>query len=620
LILNNDSKIEMEVHSIQFTGESVKTVKVDFKTRVKVINGASNTGKSFLVDSIDYMLGKESIDKIDQSKPYSEISLQLSLQSKPYTLFRGFPSKEMKLYDGHIRSKVSNLHITDYKVGSLKKGEVNLNEFFMSRWLQSNIKLAKNLSAEKVNLTIRLLSVIICSYEERIINKKSPIESGERDDKTINRNLFNYLLTGSDYSSFEELIKKDRFDGEKSGRSSLLIELIDNLKSDVEFENESIMELKGHQAKLENTISKNKTLLDEAQLNISELLNLKKQVSKELTYKNERLNSLNANLINFKHLIGVYNSDIKRLESQEEAAFLLSINHNGHCGLCGNKSQNICSDLTGLKELNSASLAEIKKIKLKKVELELTIESVRKQNKQLVLTVGELSDTLKDLENKILIRTPLMQQNDLQTSLLIEQHSNYQANIKQLEMIEDLQRRLQKSNSEKAPKKYKSPDFYPVEDVINEFCDIYSEVLTEINYLGNKIVTFDFKSYDVLIDGNPRHLNGKGVRAILHSVFKITTLLYCSRKGLFHPKLLVLDSPLVTYRDPTESKHGELLDDEKELAGTKLSFHFLTYLAKISDIAQFIIIENIDVPEIKSDKVSVETFHGNQSSSRKGLF
>jgi len=154
LTLKDDSKLEMEIHSIQFTGESAKTVSVDFKTRVKIINGASNTGKSFLVDSIDYMFGKESIDKIEQSKPYSEISLQLSVNSQPYTLFRGFPSKELELYDGHIKNKKSDLHLFNYKVGTLKKGEVNLNEFFLPRWQQSNIKLAKNLFGEKASLTI----------------------------------------------------------------------------------------------------------------------------------------------------------------------------------------------------------------------------------------------------------------------------------------------------------------------------------------------------------------------------------------------------------------------------------------------------------------------------------
>ena len=91
MTLKNNGNLEMEIHSIQFTGDSVKTVSVEFKTRIKIINGASNTGKSFLVDSIDYMFGKESIDKIEHSKPYSEISLQLSLNSKPFTLFRGFP-------------------------------------------------------------------------------------------------------------------------------------------------------------------------------------------------------------------------------------------------------------------------------------------------------------------------------------------------------------------------------------------------------------------------------------------------------------------------------------------------------------------------------------------------
>ncbi len=609
----------MEIHSIQFSGESVETVSVDFSSRVKVITGASNTGKSFLVDSIDYMLGKDSIDKIDQSKPYSELSLQLSLNSEPYTLFRGFPSKQLELYTGHIRAKQKKFHVTDYKVGTLKKGEVNINDFFLTRWPIRNIKLAKNLSAEKVNLSIRLLSKIICSSEDKIFDKDSPIE-GESFEKTTNRHVFNYLLTGTDDSLFEELINRDKFHGEKSGRVDLLVELIDNLKEGVEYKNDSINDLKSNQEKLKETISKNKIKLKDAQLNISELLTLKKQTSEELLTNNDRLNSINANLVNFEHLIGIYNSDIKRLESQEEAAFLLSVNHNGHCGVCGNKSKNICSDLIDIKQLNRASLAEIDKIKVKKLELKITITFVKKQNEKLILLVTNLEDKLKSLEAKISIRTPCLQKDDFQTSLLIERHSNFQKNIKLLEMIEDLQRKLQQSESKKPPKKYISSDFYPADTVITEFCDIYSDVLTEIKYPGNKLVSFDYKKYDVLIDGTPRHINGKGVRAILHSVFKIAILLYCSKKGLFHPKLIILDSPLVTYRDPKESKHGELSEDEKKLAHTKLSFYFLDYLARISDIAQFIIIENIDIPKIENSQFSIETFHGNDALGRKGLF
>lgn len=622
MTLKDNGKLEMEILSIQFTGESVKAVSVDFTTRIKVINGASNSGKSFLVESIDYMFGKESIDKIEQSKPYSEISLQLSLNSKPFTLFRGFPSKELKLYKGHIRTKKPELHIQDYKVGSLKNGEVSLNDFFLSHWLQKNIKLAKNLWAEKVNLTIRLLSIVMCSYEDRIISKKSPIESGDKIEQTTNRNLFNYLLTGLDYSSFEELVKKELFDGEKSGRKRLLVELIDNLKADLgnENENESINELKERQKVIEESIFKKKSLLAEAQLDVSEVLSLRKQTSEELIDKNERLNDIKANLTNFEHLVGIYNSDIKRLESQEEAAFLLSVNHNGHCGVCGNESSNICNDLKDLKLLNSASLAEIEKINLNKLQLGLTVDSIKKQNEELILTVAGLNETLIALDTKVSTRTQVLQEDDFQNTLLIEQHSSLQRNIKQLEMIEELQVKLQQCDAEKSPIKYKSPDFYPSNEVIEEFCDIYSDVLTKIGYPGNKIVTFDFKTYDVLIDGNPRQLNGKGVRAILHSVFKIATLLYCYKKGFFHPKLVILDSPLVTYRDPTESKHGELTVDENELAKTRLSYYFFNYLNEISHIAQFIIIENIDIPDIESDEISVETFHGKNSSGRSGLF
>lgn len=58
-MIKTDSKIHL--HSIYFLGNNVKPRGVNFNKNVKIINGASNTGKSFLVESLEYMLGKESI-------------------------------------------------------------------------------------------------------------------------------------------------------------------------------------------------------------------------------------------------------------------------------------------------------------------------------------------------------------------------------------------------------------------------------------------------------------------------------------------------------------------------------------------------------------------------------
>ena len=148
-----------------------------------------------------------------------------------------------------------------------------------------------------------------------------------------------------------------------------------------------------------------------------------------------------------------------------------------------------------------------------------------------------------------------------------------------------------------------------------------SEVLKAWDFPGDCSVSFDEKKYDVIIDGKLRTNNGKGVRAITHSAFKIALLLLCKEKDLPYPGFLVLDSPLVTYRDPiVNSKDGELSDDEKELASTNLRELFFKYLSEKTDLGQFLILENVDPPSNILDYANVELFYGNSESGREGLF
>jgi hypothetical protein len=102
------------------------------------------------------------------------------------------------------------------------------------------------------------------------------------------------------------------------------------------------------------------------------------------------------------------------------------------------------------------------------------------------------------------------------------------------------------------------------------------------------------KSHDILIDGKNRRGNGKGVRALMNAAFKIGVLVYCRAKNLPHPGVVALDSPLLSYRDPHTSKHGELSPDDQAVTRTGLNEYFYRYLLAQHD-AQFIIIEN-DVP------------------------
>ena len=74
---------------------------------------------------------------------------------------------------------------------------------------------------------------------------------------------------------------------------------------------------------------------------------------------------------------------------------------------------------------------------------------------------------------------------------------------------------------------------------------------------------FEDSTQDIRVDGEDRKDNGKGVRAVMHAAFKVALLIYCQRNDLPHPDFLVLDTPLLTYRDPITSRHGRLTPDEQ---------------------------------------------------------
>jgi hypothetical protein len=147
-----------------------------------------------------------------------------------------------------------------------------------------------------------------------------------------------------------------------------------------------------------------------------------------------------------------------------------------------------------------------------------------------------------------------------------------------------------------------------------------SKVLTAWQFPGERHVSFDEETFDLKIDGKRRRDNGKGVRAITHAAFKVALLLYCRERDLPHPGFLVLDTPLLTYRDPLTSKYGELSNDEQEIASLSLKDHFFEHLSAESQGAQFIVLENIDPPANITELAKVEVFFGTRGGGRFGLF
>lgn len=152
-----------------------------------------------------------------------------------------------------------------------------------------------------------------------------------------------------------------------------------------------------------------------------------------------------------------------------------------------------------------------------------------------------------------------------------------------------------------------------------EFGETVKAVLTEWGFPDADKIQFDAKANDITVAGKARDANGKGVRAVLHAAFNVAVAVHCIDKGLPHPGFLVLDTPLLTYREPLKSKHGDLSDDETALKATSLAEKFYKHLASLEEKLQVIVIENSDPPAAIEDLAYIEVFTGLVGDGRYGL-
>ncbi len=107
----------------------------------------------------------------------------------------------------------------------------------------------------------------------------------------------------------------------------------------------------------------------------------------------------------------------------------------------------------------------------------------------------------------------------------------------------------------------------------------------------------------------------------MHSAFKIGVFTFCRRHGLPRRGIIVLDGPLVSYRDSHKSRHGPLDEDEELVGQTKLKHDFYEYLLRTCADVQYLIIENDEPPIFLGASAKVTTFAGEDGvGDRRGFF
>src|SRR4051812_790760 len=95
----------MQLSYLAYAGKELPAARVDFVSSLNLIYGASDTGKSFICDSVDFMFGGDAPRDIPESRSYQHVLLGIQLDDgRQVTLVRprGSRTKRIDLYEGHF--------------------------------------------------------------------------------------------------------------------------------------------------------------------------------------------------------------------------------------------------------------------------------------------------------------------------------------------------------------------------------------------------------------------------------------------------------------------------------------------------------------------------------------
>lgn len=146
---------------------------------------------------------------------------------------------------------------------------------------------------------------------------------------------------------------------------------------------------------------------------------------------------------------------------------------------------------------------------------------------------------------------------------------------------------------------------------LDSFSTELENILKSWDFPDATRVYFDKPTRDFVIGGKPRGARGKGMRAVTHAAFTIGLLEFTHINELSHPGFVVLDTPLLAYREPE--------GDDDDLSGTDVQNKFYEYLTALKD-RQVIILENNDPPENIKKLSHTLFFSKNPHLGRYGFF
>lgn len=611
----------MQLTKLQLEGPKKEIAVIEFDSGLNVIAGASDTGKSFAFECINYAFGATEIPEVpNEAVGYEWVLLEFlnkSLNQK-ITLKRSLlESESTNIY--YIYSDISNIETANSEtlsISSQAKKSLSSKLLDDCNCSYRNI-LSKSSDGKTERFTFRKFIYLIMLSETRIVQKNAPIYLGDtKRDRTSTKETSSFftILTGLDYQKHLKPENPEIKKAHLKGAIDELTIICGELQKDITETESSLNNLNPQKInaiikEIEKSLTEQRQMVQGIEYSRQQELSLLDSVIRD---KNRILD----NLAKFKLLKKNYQSDIDRLDFIEQTHDYTGQLVDIKCPICHTTMKSPKKD----NEIYYIAIEKEKeKLKAHLLDLEETINDFDSDltltSKRIVIIQNKIEAFNKDLSG---------QSNKISETLI--KHEQYLKIRDQVVAVENNKKKLFDTNSRIQELNDRIDNTKVVSEKVNikklsdelmvEFCKIVQNLLEEWTFIDSSdkcSVEFNSKPNDIVVCGKTKASYGKGARAIINSSFLIAIMLYCQQYGLSHPGFIVLDSPLTTYKEKDKQKNEK---NEEVSKGVKSAF--FNNLSQIGRGRQITVFDNETPPENLTE-IKYQHFTGNPDIDRAGF-
>ncbi|WP_418185470.1 AAA family ATPase [Aliarcobacter vitoriensis] len=577
------SKYGFFIKRLELSGSAVETKSIQFEKGLNVIFGSSDTGKTFIFQCINYMLGGSTPPKsIPESENYNLVSLIIeTYDGKEYKLERSLHGGNFNLFDNSTNSS----RVIE---ASNQSNNETISSFLLNICNINGKKVGKNKKGTTQNLYFQNLKKYFAIDEVAIVTENSLLTTGQYIEKTFDKNTLKFLLTEEDDSSIVSSQENNSIDFKK-GKLELYNELIIQLNEDLkDSEYEKIDE---QIEKLDDSIKNYKEIYLSSKSELNKYDNEKDSLVKAIHLQENKLINKQEILTRAQLLKKQYISDIGRLRATLEAGQYLDDTKNKNCPVCDSDIK----EIVNIPELTIATNAEILKINLLLKELEESQKIFIFEKDEIETSLGSNKKRLNEVIIKIQEEIKVFLE-DLSKNIKI--YSDKKQELSRVKTLkEKLDEYVQKRDAINVTDKKKDASKVVFQELTSALMvpiiQEIEDILKAISFDNPKDPKIGFSEtlLDFVIDTKNRKDYGKGYRAILYASFVIALLQYFRNKS-FQIGFVLIDSPLNPYKGDETKDDGPVPNN--------LADNFYKYLYENVKNEQVIIIENTPLsPELK---------------------